>query len=69
MPMQKDGKFLIKNNKNVKGISKEALELRMQYKWPGNIRELGSMIERMIALTSNDYIQADGFILYGPGYS
>jgi restriction endonuclease S subunit len=52
-------KFNIENNKNVKGISKEALELMMQYKWPGNIRELGSMIERMIALTSNDYIQAN----------
>ena len=50
-------KFSIENNKNVKGISKEALELMMQYEWPGNIRELENLIERVIALTSNEYIK------------
>jgi transcriptional regulator with GAF, ATPase, and Fis domain len=50
-------KFNLENNKNVKGISKEALELMMQYEWPGNIRELENLIERVIALTSNEYIQ------------
>jgi DNA-binding NtrC family response regulator len=50
-------KFNVENNKNVKGIGKEALELMMQYEWPGNIRELENLIERVIALTSNEYIQ------------
>jgi transcriptional regulator with GAF, ATPase, and Fis domain len=50
-------KFGVENNKNVKGISKEALEVMMQYEWPGNIRELENLIERVITLTSNDYIQ------------
>jgi DNA-binding NtrC family response regulator len=50
-------KFSVENNKNVKGIVKEALELMMQYEWPGNIRELENLIERVIALTSNEYIQ------------
>jgi DNA-binding NtrC family response regulator len=50
-------KFNVENNKNVKGIVKEAFELMMQYEWPGNIRELENLIERVIALTSNEYIQ------------
>jgi two-component system, NtrC family, response regulator AtoC len=50
-------KFNVENNKNVKGFNKEALELMMQYEWPGNVRELENLVERVIALTSNEYIQ------------
>jgi DNA-binding NtrC family response regulator len=50
-------KFNGENNKNVKGISKEALDLIMQYEWPGNVRELENLVERVIALTSNESIQ------------
>ena len=52
-------KFSVENNKNVKGINKEALEFLMQYEWPGNVRELENLIERVIALTSNEYIPAN----------
>ena len=52
-------KFDLENNKNVKGINKEALEFLMQYEWPGNVRELENLIERVIALTSNEYIPAN----------
>jgi len=50
-------KFNAENNKNVKGVSKEGLELMMNYDWPGNVRELENLIERIIALTFNEYIQ------------
>ena len=50
-------KFNMENNKSVKGITKEALDFMMQYEWPGNIRELENLIERVIALTSNEHIQ------------
>jgi DNA-binding NtrC family response regulator len=50
-------KFNAENNKNIKGLSKEALELMMNYDWPGNVRELENLIERIIVLTSNEYIQ------------
>jgi transcriptional regulator with GAF, ATPase, and Fis domain len=50
-------KFNAENNKRVKGVSKEALELMMNYDWPGNARELENLIERVINLTSNEYIQ------------
>ena len=52
-------KFNAENNKNVKGVIKEVLELMMNYEWPGNVRELENLIERVIALTSNESIQAD----------
>jgi DNA-binding NtrC family response regulator len=50
-------KFNVENNKNVKGFNKEAIELMMQYEWPGNVRELENLVERVIALTSAEYIQ------------
>jgi DNA-binding NtrC family response regulator len=52
-------KYNDEGKKRVKGISKEALELMMNYEWPGNVRELENLIERVIALTSNEYIQPD----------
>jgi len=50
-------KFNAENNKNVKGVSEEALEMMMNCEWQGNVRELENLMERMIALTPNDYIQ------------
>lgn len=47
--------------KEVKGIEKEALEYLIRYDWPGNIRELKNVIERMILLT-NDKILKKEFI-------
>jgi DNA-binding NtrC family response regulator len=50
-------KFNVENDKNVKGFHQEALKLMMQYEWPGNVRELENLVERVIALTSGEYIQ------------
>ncbi|MDX2370504.1 MAG: sigma-54-dependent Fis family transcriptional regulator [Colwellia sp.] len=35
------------------GITDKAMQALMQYKWPGNIRELENMIERGVILTDN----------------
>ena len=43
----------------VKGISKPALKLLMNYSWPGNVRQLESVIERGMLMTENDYIQPE----------
>ncbi|WP_221797121.1 sigma-54-dependent Fis family transcriptional regulator [Oceanobacter mangrovi] len=40
-------------NKKLAGISDRALQALLQYKWPGNIRELENMIERGVILTDN----------------
>jgi len=35
----------LKTGKNIKGISKEAMEVLLRYHWPGNVRELKSAFE------------------------
>lgn len=52
-------KYNEEGNKRVKGVSREALEMMINYEWPGNVRELENLIERAIALTSNEYIQPE----------
>jgi DNA-binding NtrC family response regulator len=42
--------------KNIRGISREALELMVNYGWPGNIRELRNVIERVVALSNETTI-------------
>ncbi|RMF61698.1 MAG: sigma-54-dependent Fis family transcriptional regulator [Calditrichaeota bacterium] len=45
--------------KQVKGITKEAEELLVNYDWPGNIRELRNVIERAVILESDEYIHTE----------
>lgn len=47
-------KYHTKYNKQTLGVSEKALQALMNYKWPGNIRELENMIERGIILTDNN---------------
>ena len=46
-----------------KGISNEAINALQQHHWPGNIRELRNVIERLIIL-SGDTITAEDVCLY-----
>jgi len=47
-------RYSAETNKEVSGISDEALELLVNHTWPGNIRELQNVIERAVVLTAND---------------
>ncbi|MGB9736371.1 MAG: sigma-54-dependent transcriptional regulator [bacterium] len=49
--------------KNVSGISKEALDILLNYDWPGNIRELKNVIERAIMLTDTEIINKEQILL------
>jgi DNA-binding NtrC family response regulator len=40
--------------KEIKGISKEAMKLLLEYHWPGNVRELENTIERAVIMTDQD---------------
>ena len=52
--------FLKKCNENqdqqAKVISDETIQILTNYSWPGNIRELGNFIERMVVLSAGDNI-------------
>jgi len=52
-------RFSLKLDKKIAGISREAEELLVRYKWEGNVRELENIIERAITLADNDSIGMD----------
>lgn len=43
----------------VKGISKKALDILLAYDYPGNIRELENLIQRILVLCRKEYIEPD----------
>ena len=55
--------FLTRSNerlgKEVKGFASEALDALRAYAWPGNIRELENLVERMVLFASGDRIGFD----------
>jgi DNA-binding NtrC family response regulator len=44
------------NRKGIKGFSPEAEKLLVSYAWPGNIRELRNLVERLVVLESAEEI-------------
>jgi len=48
--------FAGKMNKTIKGLTKDAISLLVNYAWPGNIRELKNVIERATILCEENYI-------------
>jgi two-component system, NtrC family, response regulator PilR len=53
------GKYAESMEKGVAGISGAAMQLLVQYDWPGNIRELENVIERAVALEATPSVLAD----------
>ena len=47
--------------KGIKGISKEAMKLLLEYPWPGNVRELENTIERAVIMTDQDHLVSNDF--------
>jgi two-component system nitrogen regulation response regulator NtrX len=48
--------FCRENGKRKKEVSDEAMQLLMGYRWPGNIRELKNILERLIIMIPDDVI-------------
>jgi len=48
---------------DVKTLSSEAKSELLAYNWPGNIRELLSVVERSVILSENNEIQKDELFL------
>jgi two-component system nitrogen regulation response regulator NtrX len=51
--------FCAENGKRIKTVSGEALAYFLAYDWPGNIRELRNMVERLVIMTPGDVIGPD----------
>ena len=51
-------------NKNISGISPEALHLLLNYEYPGNVRELQNIIERAVALGTDQELTAHNLRSY-----
>ena len=51
-------KFRAETNRSIDKIAPEAMNLIMQYDWPGNVRQLENVIERAFALGLDDTIHA-----------
>jgi len=49
-------KFNIAFNKKIPGFTEKALDALIRYHWPGNIRELENLIERIVVLSSGDEV-------------
>jgi DNA-binding NtrC family response regulator len=51
--------FNVKNDRNIKGVSREALKVLKNYSWPGNVRELKNVVERAVIVSRNDVIEPE----------
>ncbi|MFH1727344.1 MAG: sigma-54 dependent transcriptional regulator [Pseudomonadota bacterium] len=52
-------KYSKRNDKEIHGISDEALEALQKHDWPGNIRELENIIERAVVLAKAGHLDLD----------
>jgi DNA-binding NtrC family response regulator len=49
-------RYNLKFRKNIQGIADSTLQVLSAYWWPGNIRELENLIERLVAVSDKDWI-------------
>jgi DNA-binding NtrC family response regulator len=47
-------RFCRKTGKKIEGFSEDALEMLVNYRWPGNVRQLKNVVERLVIMTDGD---------------
>ncbi len=52
-------KYSKKNNRNIKGVTPEAMDKMVEYHWPGNVRELMNTLERSVILSFGEFLSKD----------
>ncbi len=56
------------NEKKIKGISPEAMNILTSYSWPGNVRELENVIRRAVVVATSDVIDVHDINLNSDPY-
>ena len=56
--------FCVLNNKKEKSFTKRALSIFLKNDWPGNIRELRNMIERIVIMVPDSLIDAEHILSF-----
>jgi transcriptional regulator with GAF, ATPase, and Fis domain len=54
--------FCKENNMQQVSLSKEAIKMLLEYPWPGNVREIKSVIERAALLCENGTITPEDIV-------
>jgi len=49
-------RYNVKFHKNVQGIADTTMQILSSYWWPGNIRELENLVERLVAVSDKEWI-------------
>lgn len=55
--------------KNIKGITKEAEKILLNYYWPGNVRELKNIIEHAMFLEEDPFITEKYLLIKEPTFN
>ncbi|HBT78525.1 MAG TPA: Fis family transcriptional regulator [Planctomycetaceae bacterium] len=56
-------KFSKETGRKYQGFSPEAMRVLMNYRWPGNIRELKNVVERAVVLSAGPWVQESDLLL------
>jgi two-component system response regulator PilR (NtrC family) len=54
-------RFNEKQKRNLEGFTPEAIEVVLAHRWPGNIRELENVMERVVTLEGSNRVQVSTF--------
>ena len=52
-------RYAVENDKEIEGVSKEAMDVLMKYDYPGNVRELENAIERAVVMARGTIVAAE----------
>jgi two-component system response regulator HydG len=55
--------FADKNQKQIKGLTPQAMDKLLKHNWPGNVRELMNAVERAVVLSRSNYLDDQDFPL------
>ena len=59
-------RFAVKNRKEIRGFTPQAMDRLLRHPWPGNVRELMNAVERGVVLSRGEYLDEEELSLLLP---